>query len=241
MRYLTSPAVWGLLAGLTSSAGYIPYLRDAWRRTSDPDPVAWLIWTIEYGVLVAAQAAQHPPWPALCLSGLQLLGTAAVLAVLAARGGWRFSPGRCVLIGVTVVIMSVCWFEHAPGTAMCLALGAETGAMALVMFRAYNRPASETLLTWYAFALGGLLDLPALGGHAPGLLYVYPVYFFVMGAGVVVATTLGARVLRAAPLRYLREDPERPWPYLQTARPAPRPERYRERDQRARQTGIRAR
>jgi hypothetical protein len=84
MKHLLSPSAWGLLAGLTGLAGYIPYLRDAWRRTSDPDPAAWLIWTVEYSVLLAVQAAQHPPWAALCLAALQLAGTAAVLAVLAA-------------------------------------------------------------------------------------------------------------------------------------------------------------
>ena len=62
MKHLMTPAAWGLLAGLTGLAGYIPYLRDAWRRTSDPDPAAWLIWTVEYAVLLAAQAAQHSPW-----------------------------------------------------------------------------------------------------------------------------------------------------------------------------------
>ena len=93
MRHLLSPAVWGLLAGLTGLAGYIPYLRDAWRRASDPDPAAWLIWTVEYSVLLAVQAAQHPPWAALCLAALQLAGTATVLGVLAVRGGWHFGPG----------------------------------------------------------------------------------------------------------------------------------------------------
>ena len=115
MSHLTSPAAWGLLAGLAGFAGYVPYLRDAWRRTSDPDPVAWLIWTVEYSVLLAAQAAQHPPRPALCLAALQLVGTATVLAVLAARGGWRFGAGRCALLGGTVVIVTVWWFAHAPG------------------------------------------------------------------------------------------------------------------------------
>lgn len=218
-----SPAPWGLLAGLTSFAGYIPYLRDAWRRTSDPDPVAWLIWMVEYSILLAAQAAQHPPWSALCLAALQLVGTATVLAVLAARGGWRFGVGRCALLGCTVVIMIVWWFAHAPGTAMCLALAAEAGGMALVMLGAYRRPGSETLLAWYAFTLAGLLDLPALGSHAPGLLYVYPVFFVVMGAGVLIAAALGARAARAPALRqrYLPQDRLRSRAQFQAA-PLPR-------------------
>ncbi len=195
MSHLLSPTGWGLLAGLTGLAGYIPYLRDAWRRTSAPDPAAWLIWTVEYSVLLAAQAAQHPPWAALSLAVLQLAGTAAVLAVVAARGGWRFGAGRWILLGGAVAVMAGWPFAHAPGTAMCLVLAVEGAAMVLVMIGAYRHPASETPLTWQAFILAGLLDLPALGSHAPRLLYVYPAFFVVMGAGVLIAAALGARAV----------------------------------------------
>ena len=195
MSHLLSPTGWGLLAGLTGLAGYVPYVRNAWRRTSDPDPAAWLIWTVEYSVLLAAQAAQHPPWAALSLAALQLAGTAAVLAVLAARGGWRFGAGRWILLGGAVAVMAGWPFAHAPGTAMCLVLAVEGTAMVLVMIGAYRHPASETPLTWQAFIVAGLLDLPALGSHAPRLLYVYPAFFVVMGAGVLIAAALGARAV----------------------------------------------
>ena len=148
---------------------------------------------MEYSVLLAAQAAQHPPWAALSLAVLQLAGTAAVLAVVAARGGWRFGAGRWILLGGTVAVMAGWPFAHAPGTAMCLVLAVEGAAMILVMIGAYRYPASETPLTWQAFILAGLLDLPALGSHAPRLLYVYPAFFVVMGAGVLIAAALGAR------------------------------------------------
>ena len=222
MRHLLSPAVWGLLAGLTGLAGYIPYLRDAWRRASDPDPAAWLIWTVEYSVLLAVQAAQHPPWAALCLAALQLAGTAAVLGVLAVRGGWHFGPARWVLLGGTMTVMAAWPFAHAPGLAMCLVLGVEGTAMILVMVSAYRHPRSETPLTWQAFILAGLLDLPALGGHAPRLLYAYPAFFVVMGSGVLIAAALGDRVLRV-PLprpRHLPQDREPAAPMLRPACPA---------------------
>ncbi len=196
MTHLLSPAAWGLLAGLTGLAGYAPYLRDAWRRTSDPDPAAWLIWTVEYSVLLAAQAAQHPPWAALCLAALQLAGTATVLAVLAARGGWRFGAARWILLGGAVAVMAGWPFAHAPGLAMCLVLAVEGAGMVLVMAGAYRHPAGETPLTWQAFILAGLLDLPALGSHAPRLLYVYPAFFVLMGSGVLIAAALGARAPR---------------------------------------------
>jgi hypothetical protein len=71
--------------------------------------------------------------------------------------------------------------------------------MILVMIGAYRHPASETPLTWQAFILAGLLDLPALGSRAPRLLYVYPAFFVVMGAGVLIAVALGARAVPVPP------------------------------------------
>lgn len=205
---LMSPEAWGLLAGLTGLAGYVPYLRDAWRRASDPDPAAWLIWTVEYSVLLAAQAAQDPPWAALWLAALQLVGTVAVFALLAVRGGWRFSAGRWVLLGCGAAVMAVWPFAHAPAAAMCLALAVEGAGMVLVMVGAYRRPASETLLTWVAFTVAGVLDLPALGQHAPRLLYVYPAFFVVMGAGVLLAAAFGAA--HAARVRAVKMSAQRP-------------------------------
>ena len=198
---LTSPTGWGLLAGLVGLAGYLPYLRDAWRRTSHPDPAAWLIWTVEYSVLLVAQAAQHPPWAALCLAGLQLAGTTAVLAVLAARGDWQWGFGRGVLLGGSVAVMAVWPFTHTPGTAMCLVLAVEGAGMVLVILGAYRRPGSETPLTWKAFTVAGLLDLRALGSQASRLLYAYPAFFVVMGTAVLIAIGLGGRRARTAARR----------------------------------------
>ncbi len=195
---LTSPTGWGLLAGLVGLLGYLPYLRDAWRRISQPDPAAWLIWTVEYSVLLVAQAAQHPPWAALCLAGLQLAGTVAVLAVLAARGEWRWGFGRGVLLGGSVAVMAVWPFTHTPAAAMCLVLAVEGAGMMLVILGAYRRPGSETPLTWKAFTLAGLLDLRALSGHATPLLYAYPAFFVVMGSAVLAAIALGRRRARRA-------------------------------------------
>jgi hypothetical protein len=224
-----SPEAWGLLAGLTGLAGYVPYLRDAWRRASDPDPAAWLIWTVEYSVLLATQAAQQAPWAALWLAALQLAGTVAVFVVLAARGGWRFGAGRWILLGCGAAGMAVWPFAHAPGVAMCLALAVEGAGMILVMVGAYRRPDKETLLTWEAFTAAGLLDLPALGTHAPWLLYAYPAFFVVMGSGVLLAAALGAvhaARIQAAQIQAARMHAE----WMRAARMSAQRQRYYPRD-----------
>jgi hypothetical protein len=201
MMHLMAPAAWGVLAGLAGLAGYVPYLRDAWRRASDPDPAAWLIWTVQYGILLGSQIAQHPPWSALALAGLQWAGTVLVFAVLAARGRWRFSPGRWAVLGAAAAVMTLWWFTRAPAPAMCLALAVEGAGMVLVMLNAYRHPGSETILTWWMFIAAGLFDLPALWEHTPPMLYAYPVFFIAMGAGVLIATAFGQRAEASAQLQ----------------------------------------
>jgi len=200
---IMAPSVWGLLAGLAGLAGYIPYLRDSWRRTSDPDPAAWLVWTIEYGILLAAQAAQHPPWAALSFAVLQLTGTVLVSAVLVLRGGWRFGAGRWAVLGGAAAAMGLWWLTRSPVLAMCLGLATEGAGMVLVILGAYRSPGRETVLTWYIFVSAALLDLPALR-RAPPLMYAYPAFFIVMGGGVLVASAVGAREGRAARARSRR-------------------------------------
>jgi len=63
----------------------------------------------------------------------------------------------------------------------------------LVMVNAYRHPGSETILTWWVFIAAGLLDLPALQEHSLWVLYAYPVFFIVMGTGVLIATATGAQ------------------------------------------------
>ena len=132
------------------------------------------------------------------------------------------------MLGCAAAIMAAWPFAHAPGPAMCLALTAEGAGMILVIVGAYRHPASETLLTWEAFTVAGLLDLPALGRHAPRLLYAYPAFFVVMGAAVLLAAALGARTQAARAARasaqrqrYLpwKRQPSRP---LLLAAPPPR-------------------
>ena len=109
---------------------------------------------------------------------------------------------------IGAAVMAVWPFAHAPAAAMCLALAVEGAGMVLVMVGAYRRPASETLLTWVAFTVAGVLDLPALGQHAPRLLYVYPAFFVVMGAGVLLAAAFGAA--HAARVRAVKMSAQRP-------------------------------
>ncbi len=244
LRQFVSPLALGLMAGLAGLIGYIPYLRDAWRRTSGPDPAAWLIWTIEYSILLAVQAAQNPPWAALSLASLQLAGAIVVFAVLAVRGGWRFGPSRWAMLGCAAAAMTLWRFTHAPGLAMCLLLAVEGAGMILVIHNVYRRPGSETLLTWWSFVVAGLLDLPALGGHAPLLLYAYPVFFLVMGAGVLMADDLGAARVSAQRQRHLPRYRQRTLLPMQVAvreageREGPEEQRERVREPYPRQRGT---
>jgi hypothetical protein len=197
-------AVLGLLAGLAGLAGYVPYVRDILRRPhrTKPDRVAWLIWSAEYCVLLAAQLASGAR-ASLGLVAFSLLGVLVTfglsvpfgkgsLSVPFGRGReHRPALGNWVLLGLVGLALSAWWFTRNPGVALCLAVGVESAGMCRTIAGAYNQPGTETPLAWGAWALGGLLDLPAVGTHVTWVLYVYPAFFTTTGVLVIIAGWLG--------------------------------------------------
>ena len=106
-----APPVWGVLAGLTGLAGYLPYVRDAWRRVSDPDPAALAPafegLDLKFAVSIDGEAEGFTPYAALIavptliagIYGMNFVhmpelgwkyGYAAVLGLMAAIDGWLF-------------------------------------------------------------------------------------------------------------------------------------------------------
>ncbi|HEX5900098.1 MAG TPA: hypothetical protein VFY32_11915, partial [Solirubrobacteraceae bacterium] len=77
--------VLGVLAGLTSVADTIPYVRDIVRGTTRPHRGTWLIWGVLAIVVFASQRAEGASW-SLVMAGSQAVVTSVVF-LLAIRHG----------------------------------------------------------------------------------------------------------------------------------------------------------
>ncbi|HSW99108.1 MAG TPA: hypothetical protein VLF71_04670, partial [Candidatus Saccharimonadales bacterium] len=182
----------GVLSGVVGVAGYLPYIRDIWRRKTRPNRISWLIWTLEYSGLLAAQL-QGGARGTLWLVGLQLAGVIVVFG-LSLRFGQGGITRRNLWLLLAVAASLAYWFVvRSADVAVLLLLSIEASGVALTARKAYCQPQSETLAMWWLVCAAGVINLAGLGRHAAWLSYIYPAALVVMGGAVVLASRLGAQ------------------------------------------------
>jgi hypothetical protein len=80
--------VLGVLAALVGVAGNIPYLRDTFRRSTEPHRGTWLIWGVLAIVVCLSQRADGASWSLVMAATHVVLNTAIfVLAIRLGTGG----------------------------------------------------------------------------------------------------------------------------------------------------------
>lgn len=187
----------GITAGIVGVIGYAPYARDVIKGTTTPDRIAWLIWTLEYTALFFAQVtegAAHSLW----LIGLQLLGVVIIFFLSLRHGVGAFTKHSYMLLAFVFVALLVWHTAQDAALAILILIAVEASGVVLTMIKVFKNPGSETLSFWVLIGTAGALGIPAVGLHAPAILYVYPVSLIFMSAGVVGSSLIGARRLRLA-------------------------------------------
>lgn len=182
----------GLIAGVVGLAGYAPYVRDIVAGKTQPERTSWLIWTLEYAVLCAAQLAKGAG-PALWLAGLQFVGVIVVYALSFKYGTGRMDRRNAVLLVCVCLALSAWLFSSDATLTIWILIAVEAVAGLLTAIKVYRDPASETLTMWVLLAVAGGLGVFAIAPGNAGILYLYPVFLVGMGASIVIASKLGSR------------------------------------------------
>jgi hypothetical protein len=180
----------GLVAGVVGLAGYAPYVRDILAGKTQPERTSWLIWTLEYAVLCAAQLAKGAG-PALWLAGLQFVGVIIVYALSFKYGTGRMDRRNATLLMCICLALSAWLFSSdATLTIWILILVEATGGL-LTAIKVYREPGSETLTMWVLLAVAGGLGVFAIAPGNAAVLYLYPIFLVGMGGAIVVASKIG--------------------------------------------------
>lgn len=201
---------WGLASGLIGLAGYAWYIpRTLWGPTR-PDRAAWLVFTAEYGVLIAAQAAAGAG-AALWLPALQAAGTTIVCVLAfrktartarqrrserraAARALWGRVGWPDTAAGAGAAAALALWpVTSSPALATVCVVAAEGYGMTRTVVKVWRCPASEPPVFWMLCVVGGLCAVQAAGPHPAAAVRIYLGFFVAMGASVVAAGHLGSR------------------------------------------------
>lgn len=186
----------GVISGIVGLTGYAPYIRDIWRGSTQPDRIAWLIWTFEYAMLFFAQASAGAHG-SLWLIGLQLVGVVIIFGLSLKFGIGKFTAYTFALL-TTVLGALILWYTTKNAAlAILILLAVEASGVILTVIKTYKKPHSETLSLWYFIAAAGILGIPAVGMDAVAILYLYPTSLVIMSTAVILASYFGTRKLRS--------------------------------------------
>jgi hypothetical protein len=177
---VTSTAVFGSLAGVTSVVEGAPYIRDVVWRTTRPHRGTWLIWSVLSILVLASQVADGATWSIVMVAADALLTSLIfVLSIRRGVGGLSTSDNAVLaLAGVGVAAWAV---SSTPIVATMFVVLADTLAVGLMVPKTWRDPASETFALYALASISGVLSAMAVGTLNASLL-LFPVYFALANA-----------------------------------------------------------
>lgn len=187
--------MWGVVAGLLSVAGAVPYLWDVWRGRTVPHRGAWLVWTVLGCTALAAQVSAGAGWAAAFL-WVQAFGMLCTLGLAVTRGIGGARPAELAALGLAAAGVVGWQATASPLCATACVCLADAMGFALMLPKAWRDPWSETSSTYLLAALSGACPLLAAGDGGPELL-LYPVWFVVANALVTAVLALRRSALGA--------------------------------------------
>ncbi|WP_036479633.1 hypothetical protein [Myxosarcina sp. GI1] len=169
-------AVIGIVAGIISIFGFVPYLTAIYQGKTQPNRTTWWIWTIVGFILLASyysSGATSTIWVPACLAIGHFI--IAILALSYGEKGWNNFDRICLLgAGMSLFLW---WWYQTPLIALSLNIAIDfLGALPTIR-KSYYKPKSEDPLPWLVFLLAHTVNLFALKSWSFELV-AYPLYLF---------------------------------------------------------------
>jgi hypothetical protein len=177
----------GVLAGLFSFMGFIPYLISIIRQKTQPNRASWWIWAT-LGTIIAVSnysaGARDTMWLLSAYAFCQFV--IAVLSIKNGEGGWNIFDQTCMLgAGISIVFW---WWTKEPLTAILINIAIDSLGALPTIRKSYSQPETEDFFSWTMFLMASVLNLLALRNWSI-VLSSYPIYLFSFNLIVVVLLT----------------------------------------------------
>lgn len=154
----------GILAGIFSLAGYIPYALEVIRGKQKPQRAAWLIWTLTSSLIVLSYF-QLGAWNTLWVPIAYVIGTAFITLLSLFKGseGWGFLE-RISLIAAIVSAVRWVIFDNVLFTLLInLSLSFSSYINRIKKLASYDTQGEQDLPGWTFYFVGALLNMFAIG------------------------------------------------------------------------------
>jgi hypothetical protein len=164
----------GIIAGVLTLIGFIPYWRAIVQGETRPNRATWWIWTI-VGIIIAfsyrASGAESTMWVPITY----VIGPfcTALLAIKFGADGWTKLDPICLLgVGIGLILWVV---YRSPDLTLGLNIGIDfLGALPTIR-KSIRDPYSEDLFSWLLFAVANIINLLAVDLWEWQII-VYPIY-----------------------------------------------------------------
>lgn len=174
----------GILAGVFSLMGFIPYLISVIKRKTKPNRASWWIWAT-LGIIITISnyyaGARDTMWLLVCYTFSQL--AIAVFSIKHGEGGWNTFDITCIL--GAVISIPLWWWTKDPLTAISINIAIDSLGALPTIKKSYFYPETEDLFSWLMFLTASTLNLAALETWSV-TLSSYPIYLFLFNLIVAV-------------------------------------------------------
>ncbi len=172
----------GIIAGILSIAGYIPYIISILQRKTKPNKATWIIWAIVGGLLAFSylvEGDRHTIWLPLGYFIGPLI--VAILSFWYGYSEWTRLDKICLVVAVMSVIPWI-FSKDAMITLLINVLIDASGAIPTLV-KTFREPDTEDCLAWVIFFIANTIQVIAINYW--NLAAIYPIYLFIL-AGLMV-------------------------------------------------------
>ncbi len=196
-------AAFGILSGVLTIVGYLPYIRDTLRRQTRPHRASWLIWSV-LGSLSFASQVYEGATASLWFAFVQVAGTILVFVLSIWLGAGRYLSRKNRLIFLAALIGLMAWYmtESAVYT-LAITISISLLGGSVTVLKAYEDPGSETLSTWAIMLAASVFAVLSVG-QIDWVILAYPLYLLTLYSAIILAMILG-RARQARPARVPQE------------------------------------
>ena len=183
--------IFGLVAGLLSIVSYIPYIRDILKLQTHPERASWLIWSVLGGIAFFSQLAKGAT-DSLWMTGVQTFGVILIFGFSLKYGVGGLAKRDLLALLAAGIGLLLWYITNEPAIALLIFILIDALGAALTCIKTYEKPESETLVTWTLSGTAGIFGALAVGSLNP-ILLVYPIYIILANYAVIVAVYLGRK------------------------------------------------
>lgn len=173
----------GILAGIFSLLGFVPYIITICQGKTQPNRASWSIWAA-LGIVLAVSNydanAKETMWLLSSYAFCQLI--IAVLSIKYGEGGWNIFDRTCLLgAGLSIILWQL--FDS-PSLAIFICIAIDSLGALPTIKKSYYQPETEDLLSWMMFWIAGTFNLCALDRLS--IVSAQPIYLFSFNSIVII-------------------------------------------------------